>query len=103
MLDRLKKFDLLILDDWGIKPFADMAENDILELIDSRSSTRSIIITSQLPMEHWHNLMNSKTVTDAVMDRLIHTSYHMPLIGESLRRNNAPVLKKEGRATRVKR
>lgn len=101
-LDRLKKFDLLILDDWGIKPFAELTQNDILELIDSRSTTRSVIITSQLPMDHWHNLFNSKTVADAVMDRLIHTSYHMPLIGESLRRNNAPVLK-EGRATRAKK
>jgi DNA replication protein DnaC len=102
-LDRLKKIDLLILDDWGIKPFTEMAQNDILELIDSRSSTRSVIITSQLSMEHWHNLIKTKTVADAVMDRLINTSYHMTLIGESLRRNNAPVLKKDGRATKGKK
>jgi DNA replication protein DnaC len=101
-LDRLKKFDLLILDDWGIKPFAESTQNDILELIDSRSTTRSVIITSQLPMDHWHNLFNSKTVADAVMDRLIHTSYHMPLSGESLRRNNAPAMK-EGRTARAKK
>ena len=54
-------------------------------------------------MEYWHNLTNSKTVEDAVMERLIHTSYHMPLIGKSLRQNSAPILKKEGRAARTKK
>ncbi|OFA03716.1 IS21-like element helper ATPase IstB [Duganella sp. HH101] len=103
-LEKLKKFDLLILDDWGIQPFPERAQNDLLELIDSRIGTKSLIITSQLPMELWHGLMDSKTVADAVMDRVIHTSYHMPLSGETMRRHNAPGTKKEGRpAARAKK
>jgi DNA replication protein DnaC len=99
-LDRLKKIDLLILDDWGIKPFSEMAQNDFLELIDSRSGSKSVVITSQLPMDHWHNLFSSQSIADAVMDRLINTSYHVQLVGESMRRNNAPSLK--GRTAKAK-
>jgi DNA replication protein DnaC len=102
-LEKLKKFDLLILDDWGIAPFSKRTQNDLLELIDSRTSIKSLIITSQLPMELWHELMDSKTVADAVMDRLIHSSYPFALAGETMRRMNAPALKKDGKSGRAKK
>ncbi|WP_228894809.1 IS21-like element helper ATPase IstB [Pseudoduganella aquatica] len=85
MLDRLKKIDLLILDDWGLQPFVGRAPNDILELIESRLGSKSLIITSQTPMELWHDLIDVKAVADALMDRLIHRSYNLKLSGESLR------------------
>lgn len=84
-LAQLKKFDLLILDDWGIEPFSNRAENDLLELIDNRLGNRSFLITSQLPMNVWHDSFDNKTVADALMDRVIHGSYHIQLAGESMR------------------
>lgn len=102
-LEKLKKFDLLILDDWGIAPFAERTQNDLLELIDNRIGVKSLIITSQLPMKLWHELMDSKTVADAVMDRVIHSSYPLALSGETMRRMNAPALKKDGRSERSKK
>lgn len=84
-LDRLRKTDLLILDDWGLQPFSGRAQNDILELIESRLGSKSLIITSQTPMELWHDLMNVKAVADALMDRVVSRSYSLKLSGESLR------------------
>jgi DNA replication protein DnaC len=85
-LGQLKKFDLLILDDWGIEPFSKRAQNDLLELIDNRLGNRSVLITSQMPMSIWYEAFDNKTVADALMDRIIHGSYHVQLSGESLRK-----------------
>lgn len=85
-LAQLKKFDLLILDDWGIEPFSKRAQNDLLELIDNRLGNRSVLITSQLPMNVWYDAFDNKTVADAVMDRVIHGSYQIQLSGESMRK-----------------
>lgn len=89
-LQQLGKFDLLILEDWGIEPFSKRAENDLLELIDSRLGKRSLLITSQMPMSIWHDTFHNKAVADALMDRIIHGSYHIPLSGESLRKAQKP-------------
>lgn len=85
-LAQLKKFDLLILDDWGIESFSLRVQNDLLELIENRLDSRSLLITSQMPMNVWHDLFDNKTVADAVMDRVISSSYHIQLSGESLRK-----------------
>lgn len=89
-LQHLGKFDLLILDDWGIEPFSKRTENDLLELIDSRWGKRSTLITSQMPMSIWHDTFHNKAVADALMDRIIHGSYHIQLSGESLRKVQKP-------------
>jgi len=85
MLERLKKIDLLILDDWGLEPFKGRAQNDILELIESRLNCKSLLITAQAPMTLWHDLLVAKPIADALMDRLVHSSYNIKLTGESLR------------------
>jgi len=89
-LAQLKKFDLLILDDWGIEFFSKRAQNDLLELIDSRLGNHSFLITSQMPMNVWHDAFDNKTVADALMDRVVHGSYHVQLSGESLRKARGP-------------
>lgn len=89
-LVQLKKFDLLVLDDWGIEPFSKRTQNDLLELIDSRLGNHSFLVTSQMPMNVWHDAFDNKTVADAVMDRVIHGSYHIQLAGESLRKAKQP-------------
>ena len=84
-LEQLMKFDLLIMDDWAIEPFTKRAQNDLLELIDARVGTRSTIITSQLPMDRWHDAMDNKAVADAILDRIVHSSHAIKLTGDSMR------------------
>lgn len=72
-------------------------QNDLLELIESRFGSRSFLITSQMPMHVWHDAFDNKTVTDAVMDRVIHGSYHIQLSGEPLRKTRRPTIKGDGK------
>lgn len=86
LLVQLARTDVLLLDDWGMTPLDQTARHDLLEVIDDRSTSRSTIITSQLPIEHWHAWVNDPTVADAILDRLVHRAHRIALKGESLRR-----------------
>ncbi len=77
---------MLILDDWGMTPLDQAARHDLLEVIDDRATSRSTIITSQLPIDHWHAWLNDPTVADAILDRLVHRSHRIALKGESMRK-----------------
>ncbi|MCO2006438.1 AAA family ATPase [Pseudomonas aeruginosa] len=92
-LAQLHRFDLLILDDWGLESFSRHTQSSLLELIDKRLGARSTLITSQVPMNLWHDLYDNKTIADAVMDRVIHNSHHMQFAGESLRKVKGLVTK----------
>ena len=85
-LSALAKTDLLILDDWGLSPLAQAERNDLLEVLDDRVGTRSTVITSQLPVEHWHAYLNDPTLADAILDRVLHAAHKLELAGESLRK-----------------
>lgn len=85
-LQQLAKVDVLILDDWGLAPLEENARHDLLEVIDDRATNRSTILTSQLPVDHWHAWINDPTVADALLDRLVHNAYRVVMKGESLRR-----------------
>lgn len=87
LLTQLARTDVLLLDDWGMTPLDQAGRHDLLEVIDDRS-TRSTIITSQLPIKHWHAWLNDPTVADDILDRLIHRAHRIGLKGESLRRKN---------------
>lgn len=92
-LAQLARLDVLILDDWGLTPLDPTARHDLLEVIDDRIHGRATIITSQLPIEHWHAWLNDPTLADAILDRLVHQAYRLTLKGESLRkidRQNTP-------------
>ena len=85
--------DLLILDDLGLTPIGQAERADLLEILDDRVSARSTIITSQLPVDHWHTYLNDPTLADAILDRVIHGSHRIELKGESMRKmktKNAP-------------
>lgn len=84
-LEQLMKFDLMVIDDWAIEPFTKRAQNDLLELIDGRVGTRSTIITSQMPMDRWHDALDNKAVADAILDRIVHSSHVIKLSGGSMR------------------
>ena len=89
----LAKTDLIILDDWAIAPLSQPERNDLLELLDDRVGTRSTLITSQLPPEHWHAWLNDPTLADAILDRVLHAAHKIALAGESMRKpekNPAP-------------
>jgi DNA replication protein DnaC len=84
-ITQLQKFDLLIIDDWCLEPIAPSFQGDLLELIEARAGTRSTIITSQIPMDRWHDFIDNKTIADAILDRLVHSSHYLKLRGESMR------------------
>jgi DNA replication protein DnaC len=84
-LERIAKVDLLILDDWGLGDLDKQAHVDLLEVLDDRCQKRATLITSQLPVSHWHERVGSPTVADALLDRLVPKSLQLNLKGESLR------------------
>jgi len=88
-LARISRFNLLILDDFGINPLRADEANDLLEIIEDRVGISSTIVTSQLPIESWYDYLNNDTVADAILDRLIHSSYKLKLEGESVRKLKA--------------
>lgn len=83
---QLTKVSLLVLDDWGAAPLSSVARYELLELIEARSGTGSLLITSQFPVDQWHSYIGELTVADAIMDRLIHRSHRLELHGDSLRK-----------------
>ncbi len=86
LLKSLGRADLLILDDWGLEPLDAGARHDLLEILEERYGRRSTMITSQLPVDRWHDIIGDPTYADAILDRLIHNAHRIELSGESLRR-----------------
>lgn len=81
--------DLIVLDDWGLAKLTDPQRRDLLELIDDRHGHAATIVTSQLPVEHWHDVIGDPTLADAILDRLVHNAYRIALNGESMRKRRA--------------
>jgi DNA replication protein DnaC len=80
------KVDVLVLDDLGLQPVPPARAADLLEVIEDRGGLRSTIVTSQLPVGHWHEALGEPTIADAILDRLVHTAYRLELKGDSRRR-----------------
>jgi DNA replication protein DnaC len=89
VLARLAKTDLLVIDDWGLAPLTPTERRDLLEVLEDRAERASTLITSQVPVTGWHDLIGEPTHADAICDRLIHTAYVMELHGPSLRETRA--------------
>lgn len=85
-LRKIERMDLLILDDFGMQPFDATARMNLLDVIEDRYGKKSTIITSQIPVNEWHDTIGDKTVADAVLDRIVHRSLRVELYGESLRK-----------------
>ena len=88
-LTQLAKLDVLILDDFALAPVTATERNDLLELIDDRVGSRSTVVTSQLPVNAWHEYLAEPTLADAILDRVVHASHRIVLRGESLRKKGA--------------
>lgn len=86
----LTRTRVLIIDDWGMTTLTDGQRQDLLEIIDARHNTGSTIVTSQLPVKHWHDVIGSATMADAILDRLVHNAYiiELELDGDSMRKAN---------------
>ncbi len=89
LLARLARIDVLVIDDWGLAPLRDQDRRDLLEIFEDRYGARSTILTSQLPVEHWHDHLGEATVADAICDRLLHNAHRIALKGPSRRKENA--------------
>jgi DNA replication protein DnaC len=89
MLIKLAKTDLLILDDWGLAPLGDPERRDLLEVLEDRYRKRATLVTSQLPVEHWHEYIGNATLADAILDRLVHGAHVITAKGGSMRKRLA--------------
>jgi len=85
----IAKTHLLLLDDWGMSKLNEEQSRDLLELIDDRHGLRSTLITSQFPIDHWHELIEDPTIADAILDRIIHNAYKINLKGDSMRKKRS--------------
>jgi DNA replication protein DnaC len=83
---KIERQQLLILDDFGLQPLDNQNRMILMELIEDRNGKGSVIVTSQVPVKGWYDLIGEKTVADAIMDRLVHQSHRIELTGESMRR-----------------
>ena len=85
----LTKSDLLILDDWGPDRLNSTQRRDLMEIIEDRYGNGSTLITSQLPIDKWHDVIGEPTFADAILDRIVHNAYRLELDGPSMRKNKA--------------
>lgn len=83
---KIERQDLLILDDFGLQPLDASNRSVLMEIIEDRHGTRSTIITSQLPVAQWYEVIGEQTIADAILDRIVHDAHRMELVGESIRR-----------------
>lgn len=83
---KIERHDLLILDDFGLVPMDNTARMILLEIIEDRHARKATIISSQLPVAKWYEVIGESTVADAILDRMIHTAHRVELKGASLRK-----------------
>ncbi len=86
LLGRLAKADVLVIDDWGLAPLRDQERRDLLEVVEDRHGARSTIVTSQLPVENWHDYVADPTIADALLDRVVHNAHRIKLKGPTRRK-----------------
>ena len=95
MLRSISRAKLLILDDWGPETLSPDQARDVLEIVEDRYDAGSLIITSQVPVDRWNDMIGVPTVADAILDRVIHNAYRIELAGDSLRKRRAQTIKPE--------
>ena len=88
MLATLERTRLLIIDDWGPEPLTAEQRRDMLEIVEDRYEKGSLLMTSQIPVKRWHELIADPTIGDAIMDRVVHRAHRIELTGPSLRKRH---------------
>jgi len=92
LINQLAKIDLLILDDWGLETLSLGQRNDLLEIMEDRHGAKSTLVTSQLPINKWHQAIGDATLADAILDRLVHNGHKLNLRGDSMRKKQSAFL-----------
>lgn len=87
LINNIQKAKLLILEDFGLLPFDQNGRQALMDIVEYKYEQSSLLITSQIPVANWHQLIGEGTIADAILDRIIHTSHRIVLQGESLRKN----------------
>jgi DNA replication protein DnaC len=88
LLRALARVKLLILDDWGPETLSPEQARDLLEIVEDRYDAGSLLITSQVPLDRWHEIVGNPTLADAILDRVIHNAHRIELAGESMRKRH---------------
>lgn len=89
LLKSIARVQLLILDDWGLATLADAEQRDLLEILEDRHQRTSTLVTSQVPVEQWCEIIGNPTLADAILDRLVHNAHRLAMTGESMRKLSA--------------
>ena len=89
LMTTLERTRLLIIDDWGPEPLTAEQRRDLLEIVDDRYEKGSLLITSQIPIGRWHEVIGDHTIGDAILDRVIHRAHRLELKGPSMRKRHA--------------
>jgi len=89
LMKSFARVNLLVIDDWGLAALTETQRQDLLEILEDRHNLQSTIVTSQLPVKHWHEVIGNPTLADAILDRLVHNAYTIELKGESMRKKAA--------------
>jgi DNA replication protein DnaC len=89
LLAKLSRIDLLVIDDWAMAPLSEPERRDFWEICEERYQTRSLILTSQLPVTRWHEQIGDPTVADGILDRLVHNAHRIEMRGDSMRKKRA--------------
>ncbi len=88
---KIERQDLLILDDFGLQPLDTINRNMLMEIIEDRHGKGASIITSQIPVSKWYEIIGEQTIADAILDRIVHTAHRIEIKGESLRKKKTIV------------
>ena len=86
MLARLSRIDVLLIDDWAMAPLVKAERRDFWEICEDRYQTRSLILTSQLPVTRWHEQIGDPTLADGILDRIVHNAHRIEMRGDSMRK-----------------
>ncbi len=87
---RIERQHLLILDDFGLQPLDAQSRTALMELVEDRHGKSALIITSQVPISKWHEIIGEQTIADAILDRIVHHAHRLEVKGESLRKRRKP-------------
>jgi DNA replication protein DnaC len=101
LIDKLTRVQLLVLDVWGSHGLTEQQRGDLLEIFEERYKRKSTLITAQLPVAQWHEMIGQPTIADAILDRLIHNAHRIALEGESMRKTRAPSLLTQGEKAEI--
>ena len=92
VLNQIERTHLIILDDFGLQPLDAMTRIALLQILEDRYGKQAMMITSQLPVGQWHDVIGEPTIADGIMDRLVGNAHRIELKGESLRRRNLEII-----------